>query len=44
MCDQNVFEEHKNFFTVGTGSLLGVKRPGHGADHPPPYSAEVESE
>ena len=28
--------------TKGTGSFQGVKRPGHGADHPPPYSAEVE--
>jgi hypothetical protein len=26
---------------MGTGSLLGVKRPGCGADHPPPSSAEV---
>ena len=22
--------------TMGTGSFLGVKRPGRGADHPPP--------
>ena len=28
--------------TMGTGSFLGVKRPGRGADHPPPSSAEVE--
>ena len=27
--------------TVGTGSFPGVKRPGRGADHPPPSSAEV---
>ena len=29
-------------YTMGTGSFLGVKRPGRGADHPPPTSAEVE--
>jgi hypothetical protein len=29
---------------VGTGSFLGVKRPGRGADHPPPSSAEVKKE
>ena len=27
---------------MGTGSFLGVKRPGHGVDHPPPSSAEVK--
>jgi hypothetical protein len=27
--------------TMGTGSFPGVKRPGRGADHPPPSSAEV---
>jgi hypothetical protein len=27
--------------TMGTRSFPGVKRPGHGADHPPPSSAEV---
>jgi hypothetical protein len=26
---------------MGTGSFPGVKRPGRGADHPPPSSAEV---
>ena len=26
----------------GTGSFPGVKRPGHGVDHPPPSSAEVK--
>jgi hypothetical protein len=30
--------------TMGTGSFPGVKRPGRGADHPPPSSAEVENE
>ena len=29
-------------FTMGTGSFPGVKRPGRGADHPPPTSAEVK--
>jgi hypothetical protein len=27
-----------------TGSFPGAKRPGSGADHPPPSSAEVENE
>ena len=27
---------HPASYTMGTGSLLGVKRPGRGADHPPP--------
>jgi hypothetical protein len=30
--------------TMGTGSFPGVKRPGRGADHPPPSSAEVKNE
>jgi hypothetical protein len=30
--------------TMGTGSFAGVKRPGRGADHPPPPSAEVEND
>jgi hypothetical protein len=30
--------------TMGTGSFPGVKRPGRGADHPPPSSSEVENE
>jgi hypothetical protein len=29
--------------TMGTGSFPGVKRPGRGADHPPPPSAEVDN-
>jgi len=29
-------------YTVGTGSFLGVKRPGRGADHAFPSSAEVK--
>jgi hypothetical protein len=35
---------HPASYTMGTGSLPGVKRPGRGADHPPPPSAEVENE
>jgi len=27
---------------VGTGTFLGVRRPGCGVDHPPQYSAEVK--
>jgi hypothetical protein len=27
---------------MGTGSFPGVKRPGRGADHPPPSSAGVK--
>jgi len=33
---------HSASYTMGTGSLPGVKRPGRGADHPSPSSAEVE--
>ena len=34
---------HPTSCTVGTGSFPGIKRPGRGADHPPPphLSAEV---
>jgi hypothetical protein len=32
---------HQASYTVCTGSLLGVKRPGGGFDHLPPSSAEV---
>jgi len=28
-------------YTMGTGSFSGVKRSGHGVDHPAPSSAEV---
>jgi hypothetical protein len=37
-------EAHLASCTMGTGSFPGVKRPGRGADHPPPSSAEVENE
>jgi hypothetical protein len=32
---------HPAFCIMGTGSFLGVKRPGCDADHSPPSSAEV---
>jgi len=32
---------HPASYTVGTGSFLGVNRPGRGVDHPPPSSAVV---
>jgi hypothetical protein len=37
-------EAHTASCTMGTGSFPGVKRPGRGADHPPPSSAEVKKE
>jgi hypothetical protein len=37
-------EAHPASCTMGTGSFPGVKRPGSGADHPPPSSAEVKKE
>jgi hypothetical protein len=33
---------HPASCTMGTGSFLGVKRPGHSIDHPPPSSAKVK--
>ena len=33
---------HRSSYTMGTGSFLGVKRPGSGFDHPHPSSAEVK--
>jgi hypothetical protein len=33
--------DHPASCAMGTGSVPGVKRPGRGADHPPPSSAEV---
>jgi hypothetical protein len=35
---------HPASCTKGTGSFPGVKRPGYGADHPPPSSVEVKKE
>jgi hypothetical protein len=37
-------EAHPAFCIMGTGSFPGVKQPGRGVDHPPPYSTEVENE
>jgi hypothetical protein len=33
---------HPTSYTMGTGSFVGEKRPGHGIDHPSPSSAEVK--
>jgi hypothetical protein len=33
---------HPASYTMGTGSFSGVKWPGRGAEHLPPYSAEVK--
>jgi hypothetical protein len=33
---------HPASYAMGAGSFPGVKWPGHGADHPPPSSAEVK--
>ena len=35
-------EAHPASYTMGTGSLPGVRRPGRGVDHPSPSSAEVK--
>jgi hypothetical protein len=35
-------EAHPVFYTMGTGSLPGVKRPRRGVDHPPLSSTEVK--
>jgi len=35
-------EAHPAYYTMGTGSFSGVKRPGRGVDHTPPFSAEVK--
>jgi len=32
---------HQAFYTIGTGSFPGVKRPEPGVDHPAPSSADV---
>ena len=39
---QTVSEAHPASYKMGTGSFPEVKRPGRGADHPPPSSAEVK--
>jgi len=33
---------HTAFYAMGTGSLPGVKRSGHGIDHPRPYSSKLK--
>jgi len=35
-------EAHSASYTMGARSFMGVKRPEHGVDHPPPSSAEVK--
>jgi hypothetical protein len=35
---------HPASCAMGTGSFLGVKRPGRGVDHLPPSSAEIKEE
>ena len=35
---------HPASYAMGTGSLLGVKRPGRGADHPPPLAPRLKEE
>jgi len=30
------------FYTMGTRAFPGIKRPGHGVDHPPLSSTEVK--
>jgi hypothetical protein len=41
---QTLLGAHPASCTMGTGSFQGVKRPGRGADHPSPPSAEVKKE
>ena len=38
---QTRLESHPAFCTMGNGSFLGVKRPEHGADHPPPSGGRL---
>jgi len=33
---------HPASYTIDTGSFPEVKQPGHGVDHPSPFSAEVK--
>jgi hypothetical protein len=35
---------HPTSYTVGTGSFLGVKWPGHGVDHPPHLASRLRKE
>jgi len=34
---------HPASHTMGTGSFLGLKRPGRGIDHPPPSSIKAKA-
>ena len=33
---------HPASYTIGTGSITGVKRPGRGVDHPTPSTSEIK--
>jgi hypothetical protein len=35
---------HPASYTMGTGSILGVKRPGRGFDHPPHLAPRLKKE
>jgi len=35
-------EAHPASYIMGDGSFPGVKRPGRGVDHPPPFGAKVK--
>ena len=39
---QTVSGAHPTFYTIDTGSLPGVKRPGRGVDHPTAFRTEVK--
>ena len=41
---QTVAAAHPASCTVGTGSFPGVKRPGHGVDHPPHLAPRLKKE
>ena len=38
----NLVERMTASYTIGANSFSGVKRPGRGVNHPPPFSAEVK--
>jgi len=40
--EQTSHGAHPASYTVGTGSFLGLKRPGHGIHHPPLSSTMVK--
>jgi hypothetical protein len=35
---------HPASYTMGTGSFPGLKRPGHGVDHPPDLAPKLQKE